>query len=124
MYQCEHGILILQKLQLRRAALERTTSLSEVQKAKWREVLTSPTFISSEESGEELIDSKANQILYVKPLPWRKACVTEFFKIVDEKGRTSQSKRAQRQSLPRNPGVVSTRSKPTTEFGDNFWGFA
>lgn len=103
--------------------MDHTTSLSAVQKAKWWEVLTSPTFISSEECGEELIDGKTNQILYVKPLPWRKACVTKLFKIMDEKRRTSQSKRAQRQSLPRNPGVVSTRSKPTTEFGENFWGF-
>ena len=87
-------------------------------------MLTSPTFISSEESGEELIDGKTNQVLYIKPLPWRKACVTKFLKIMDEKARTRQSKRAQRQSMPRNPGVVATRSKPTTEFGDEFWGFA
>ena len=117
-------MVILQKLQLRRAALEHTTAFSEVQKSKWREVLTSPKFMSSEESGEELIDGKTNPILYVKPLPWRKACVTKFLKIMDEKAKTRQSKRAQRQSLPRNPGAISTRPKPTTEFGEKFWGFA
>ena len=117
-------VLFLQKLQLRRAALEHTTALSELQKTKWREVLTSPIFISSEESGEALIDGKTNQILYVKPLLWRKASITKFLKLMDEKAKARQSKRAQWQSLPRIPGPALTRPKPTTEFGDNFWPFA
>lgn len=117
-------ILFLQKLQLRQAALEHTTAFSELQKTKWRELLTSTTFISSEESGEELTEHKTNQVLYVKQLPWRKTIVTKFFKLMDEKARARQSKRAQQQSLPRNPGTISNRPKPTTEFGANFWAFA
>ena len=117
-------ILFLQILQLRQAALEHITALSELQKTKSQELLTSTTFISSEENGEELTEHKTNQMLYAKQLPWRQTTVTKFFKLMDEKARPRQSKRAQRQSLPRNPGTISNRPKPTTEFGANFWAFA
>ena len=43
---------------------------------------------------------------------------------MDEKTKARQSKHAQWQSVPRIPGPTSTRPKPTTEFGDNFWAFA
>ena len=55
-------ILFLHKLQLRQAALKHITALSELQKTKRPELLTSTTFISSEETGEELIaEHKTNQ---------------------------------------------------------------
>ena len=81
-------------------------------------------FISSEESAEEGIDDETNHTLYVKPLPWREARVTKFIRQLDDKTQKRQSTRARRQTLPRKAGVVSTRPKPVTEFGANFWGFA
>ena len=74
-------------------------------------------FISSEESGEEEIDGEIEPVLYVKTLPWRDAKVNEKFK-------KRQSKRSKRQTLPRQPGVVSTRPEPTAQFGDKLWAFA
>ena len=117
-------MVILQKLQLRRAALEHTTAFSEVQKSKWRELLTSPKLMSSEESGEELIDRKQIQYCTSNHFLGGKPVLQNFLKIMDEKAKTRQSKRTQRQSLPKNPGAISTRPKPTTEFGEKFWGFA
>ena len=74
---------ILQKLESRRAALERTNALCE-QKTKWQEVLVS-SFISSEESGEEVIDGETCQYLFVKSLPWRETKVNRFMSQMDEK---------------------------------------
>ena len=112
---------ILQKLESRRAALERTNALSDEQKIKWREVLVS-SFFSSEESGE-VIDGETSQYLFVKSLPWREAKVNRFMRQMDEKVKKRQSKHAKRQTLPRKPGAVSTRPKPTAEFGSTFWAF-
>ena len=81
------------------------------------------SFISSEESGEEVIDGKTCQYLYVKSLPWREAKVNRFMRQMDEKVKKKQSKRAKHQTLPRKPGAVSTRPKPTAEFGATFWAF-
>ena len=57
--------------------MERTNALSDEQKTKWREVLVS-SFISSEESGEEVIDGETCQYLFVKSLLWREAKVNRF----------------------------------------------
>ena len=113
----------IQKLDNRKSALERANSMSEEMKTKWREVLFT-SFISSEESGEEEIDGEMEPVLYVKTLPWRAAKVNRFRKQMDEKFKKRQSKRGKRQTLPRKPGVVSTRPKPTAQFDDKFWAFA
>ena len=97
--------------------------MSEEMKTKWREVLFT-SFISSEESGEEEIDGEMELVLYVKTLPWRDAKVNRFMKQMDEKFKKRQSQRAKRQTRPRKPGIVSTRPKPTAQFGDKFWEFA
>lgn len=81
-------------------------------------------FISSEESGEEEVDGDVRQFLFVKPLPWRDAKVNKFMKQMDEKLKKRQTTRSKRQTLPRVPGDVSTRPKPITEYGANFWAFA
>jgi hypothetical protein len=61
-------LALSQKLEERRAALERT-SLVDAKKARWREILV-PDFISSEESGvEEFEDDRTPTVFYVKPLP-------------------------------------------------------
>ena len=117
-------MVILQKLQLRRAALEHTTAFSEVQKSKWREVLTSPKFMSSEESREELIDGKTNPILYVKPLPWRKACVTKFLKIMDEKQKLDSLNVPSDKVCQETLELYPLSLNQPLSFGEKFWGFA
>lgn len=64
-----------QKLEVRKAALERTNALSDEPKVKQREVLVA-SFMSSEESGEE--DGDTQQYLYIKALPWRDSKVNKF----------------------------------------------
>ena len=44
-----------------------------------------PSFISSEESGEEEIDGDVQPYLYVKILPWRDRKVSRFMKSMDDK---------------------------------------
>lgn len=115
-------ITITQKLESRKAALERTSSISAEKKVKWKEVLVS-SFVSSEESDEEDVDGEAKQFLYVKALPWRAAKVSKFMKQIDDKVKKAQSNRARQQTLPRKPGSISDRPKPVCEFGSSFWGF-
>ena len=114
--------LLLQKLEARKSALERTSALTNEQKERWRQVLVT-NFISSEESGEEEIDGDVQQYLYVKLLPWRDRKVNKFMKSMDDKIKKKQSLRARRQTLPRLYRGVSTRPKTTDVFAENFWGF-
>ena len=81
-----------------------------------------PSFISSEESGEEEIDGDVQPYLYVKILPWRDRKVSRFMKSMDDKIKKKQSVRAKRQTLPRTSRGLSTRPRPA-EFEPNFWGF-
>ena len=59
----------MQKLEARKAALERTAALTDDKKAKWREVVIFP-FMSSEESGKEEVGDDTRPVLYTKALPW------------------------------------------------------
>ena len=111
----------MQKLETRKAALERSTTIATDKKAKWREILIG-SLISSEESGEEEVDGNLQLVLYVKSLPWRAGKATRFFKQLDDKNKRTLSKRAKQQTLLRKPGEVSDRSK-SIEFSSNFWGF-
>lgn len=113
-------LYLIQKLELRKAALGRTTAINEERKGKWKEVLV-PSFISSEESGE---DEDDRPVLYVKKLPWRSHSVTKFFQQLDHKANKNKSKRALLQTLPRVPGRLSQRTKPVTEFDSAHWGYA
>ena len=110
-------ISFTQKLEARKAALAHTTALSEEKKKTWREILV-PSFMSSEESGEE----DGRPVLLVKHLPWRATKVSRFLKQMDIKGEKKKSKRSILQTMPRLPGLDSTRLLPTT-FEPNFWGF-
>ena len=110
-------IYFTQKLEARKAALAHTNALNEEKKKTWRDILV-PSFMSSEESGEE----DGRPVLFVKYLPWRAAKVSRFLKQMDIKGEKKKSKRSILQTMPRIPGSDSTRLKPTT-FDPNFWGF-
>ena len=73
-------------IELRKAALER---IKEELKKKWKEILV-PSFIASEESGEETVDGVINHFLYVKSLPWRAAKVNNFMSQLDEKAKKNK----------------------------------
>lgn len=61
--------------------------------------------ISSEESGDE-------DVIIIKPLPWRSSRVTEFFRKMDEKTIEQRSQQAKRQTKSRVLGEASLRPKP------------
>ena len=63
--------------------------------------------ISSEESDED-----DQEVLNVKPLPWRGEVVMSFFKRLDEKNDTDKSQQAKRQTKKRKQGSESSRPKP------------
>ena len=73
-----------QKLEARKAALQRTSALTDDKKARWREVLMI-SFMSSEESREDENGHEKRPVLYVKALPWRAPLVNRFFNQLDQK---------------------------------------
>ena len=80
--------------------------------------------MSSEESSEEFDkDQVHHSVLKVKPLSWRSPQVTKLFKKMDEKTAKCKTKRGKRQTIPRVLGDTSSRPKPVSEFGPEFWGF-
>ena len=110
-------------MESRKAALERTNALSPDQKISWRKLLV-PSFISSEDSGQEEVDGEdeASSFIYLKFLPWRESKVNEVMKQMDEKAKKKQSLYAKCQTMPWKPGIVSLRPKPIDEFGTGFYG--
>ena len=112
---------LIQKLDARKATLEKTAALTDEKKAKWREVVVF-SFMSSEESGEEEVGDVTRPVPYTKALPWRSSHVTRFFNQLDHKVEKNKTKRAKLQTLPRVPGPISTRAKPT-DLPPNHWGF-
>lgn len=65
---------------------------NETARNKWKEVLTLD-IMSSEESGVEADDD----VLYVRPLPWRSEKVVDMLKILDEKAMSGKSRLSRRQ---------------------------
>ena len=63
--------------------------------------------MSSEESGED-------EVITVKPLPWRHPRVDDFLTSLDEKLMSERSSQAKRQMKKRVIGSVSTRPVPTS----------
>ena len=96
--------------------------MTDAKKEKWREVLT-PSFMSSEESGDEEDEGGSRPVLFVKALPWRSASVTKIFHQLDYKAGKNKSKRAKLQTLPRITGEISLRPKPD-DLSPNHWAFA
>ena len=50
--------------------------------------------MSSEENGGNM-----QQVLYVKPLPWRECKVTKFLRQMDDKAKKRQTKRSKQASV-------------------------
>ena len=112
----------LQKLQLRKSALERSKSIIEEKKSHWRKVLIKD-FMSSEDSGKETLeDGSECPVLYIRPLPWRSIQVTTAFHRLDEKLKSQKSRTGIQQTLVRKVGDVSNRSKPAG-YPSQFWAF-
>ena len=91
-----------QKLQERRAALGKMTFENEKHRAIWQDVLKLE-LISSEESGYD----DGDEVIYVKPLPWRSKQFSEFVAHLD---------------IQAGVGEPSARVCPTTDVPD--WVFA
>lgn len=79
-------------------------------------------FMSSEESGEEMVDGERRAVIKVKPLPWRASRVDRIFKQLDSKGEKRKSRQSKQQTLPRVAGCRSSRPQPMG-FSPDFFGF-
>ena len=110
----------IQKLNDRKAILEGLSD--EERKAKYKEVIIL-SFMSSEESGDELDENEdPKPVLYVHSLPWRSPKVNKLFSVLDSQIEKGKSKRALSQMYTRVVGDVSDRPKPP-DFTADFWGF-
>ena len=102
-----HVSIFLQKLQERKAALEKMSLEDETHREMWLKVLQFDA-ISSEESGNE----DGEDVIYVKPLPWRSKKFNDFISLLDAQAQVNKSSLAKRQSKRRLTGVVSMRPCP------------
>lgn len=71
-------------------------------------------FVSSEESGEEIVDGERRAVFLVKPLPWRARRLDRIFQQLDRKACKNKTEQSKQQTLPRARAVGSrsTRTKP------------
>ena len=104
-------------------AFLKTAALTDDKRDMWKKIMTKD-FVSSEESGEDIVGVGENQekwqVLYVKPLQWRASKVGRFFKVLDHKAAKKKSRQGKQQTLPRVIGETSRRPKPsgfTEDFG-------
>ena len=113
---CKHSslsstsLLFMQKVNERKAALEKMQFTENGQNEKWKKVLTIG-YLSSEESGMD----DENEVIIVKHLPWRSSYVNQMFNRLDEKAITEKSPQSRRQMKKRVTGEASARSKPAGE---------
>lgn len=70
---------LTRKLRERKAALEKVSSSNEEQRERWK-VAMDAQFMLSEESG---VDGE-EEILMVKPLPWRNEQLKDLYKRLDK----------------------------------------
>ena len=103
---------LVQKLQERQTTLKRST-LPERQKAKWSKVVIADMMLSEESDGVD------DDSIIVKPLPWRSAKVSKFFKNLDIIGAEGKTCQAMRQRCQRViSSAPSNRPKPTVSLPD------
>ena len=87
----------IQKMQDRKAALERTVFTDEHQQGRWLEVMK-PDFMSSEES-----DIDGEDVLVIRTLPWRYSQVNQLMQKLDDKCFIEKQPLARRQTKRRTP---------------------
>ena len=92
---------------------KKTAALTDNKRDMWKKI-TTKDFISSEESGEDIVGMGENQekrqVLYVKPLQWRAPKVGRFFKVLDHKAAKTLGKGSNKLSpvlLEKPQGVQS-----------------
>ena len=96
-------------------------SVSDAQRDALLKIMTKD-FMSSEESGEEIVDGEKRAVIQVKPLLWRATHLHRILKQLDRRTEKRKSKQSRQQTLPRVVGSVTTRRRPTG-FADDFFGF-
>ena len=109
-------------MDIRQSIVLKSSSVTDTHRDALKKIMVKE-FISSEESGEEVVDGERRAILLVKPLSWRASRVERIFKQLDRKADKNKTKQSKQQTLPRAIGPMSTRPRPIG-FGDDFWGFA
>ena len=82
----EHLCYILQKLQERISAVNKS-SIEPRTKEKWRNIMSAEIMSSEESDGDD-------DVIVLKPLPWRSDKVTRFFYRLDEKSFQAKSTQA------------------------------
>ena len=87
--------------------MEKSTTLSQVVKDKFKSIMSTVDYMSSEESEEENDHS-----LVVHPLAWRSREVTETFSSLDRKSARKRTSRSSRMRLQRKTGEPRTRPPP------------
>ena len=111
-------ILFQQKLEERIATLSKVKFTVPKDREKWEKVLTLEV-MSSEDSGME----EDEEILVVRPLPWRSTRVDEMFDELDKKILSGKSPRSRRQMKRRKVGNSSKRPRCTCDSIPK-WAFA
>ena len=96
----------------RKAALMRTSALTEKEKKIWEAVMSTEMMSSEESDAGSNSDNESSSALCKRPLPWRNEKVSSFFKSLDHKVTKGQSKRSQQITQNRTAVVVSQRPKP------------
>jgi len=114
------GILIIfqQKLEERMATLSKVKFADPKDKGKWEKVLILE-LMSSEDSGTDDDDD----ILVVRPLPWRSSKVDQMFKELDKETLSGKSPRSRRQMKQRKTGNPSKRPQCSID-GVPRWAFS
>ena len=102
----------IQKMQRRKAALLKTSALTEEEKTKWASVITVEMMSSEESAGSGSEDDGVTNMFIKHPLPWRSDKVSSLFKSLDHKAQKGLSKRSKQMTQDRVVGLASQRVKP------------
>lgn len=100
----------IQKLTERKAALPKLPFNDEKARDKWLSVLTM-AFMSSEESAAE----DGEEVIVVRPLPWRSARFDTILRNLDDLIQRERSPQARCQMKERAVGHDSVRPKPISK---------
>lgn len=98
---------LTQKLQERKATIEKMTFKDPQQLENWRQVLKAE-YMSSEESATD----EGEEVILVMPLPWRSVHLNQLLAWVDKKAMAEKTPQARRQTKRRKLGSPSCRPKP------------
>ena len=94
----------MQKLNARKATLQKTSSIPDKEKPKWMKYLV-PELMSSE-------DNEDDGSFVLHQIPWRSQKANDFITSIDTKYDTKRSKKSKVMTAERIPGTYSDRPKP------------